>query len=108
MLLGTAQWNSTHGPRPTDVLLKKSSPERVSMPETFGNVQSQSLSLIVQRGWFSFSFFLSINGKIKVLIVYNFCVSLKQENEKKKSYAFTATFLVCITDVAQMMCMFYI
>lgn len=57
-----------------------------------------------------FPFIFSINGKNKMLIVYNFCVSLKQrENEeKKKSYASTATFLVCITDVAQMMCMFYI
>lgn len=42
-------------------------------------------------------------------IVYNFCVPLKEkENLKKKSKASTATFLVCITDVAQMMCMFYI
>lgn len=73
------------------------------------SVPQKSLSLIVQWGWVSFPFFFSINRKIKVLIVYNFCVSLKQwENEKKKSYAFTATFLVCITDVAQMMCMFYI
>lgn len=48
-----------------------------------------------------------------MLIVYNFCVPLKQKNKKtkrklEKSKAFTATFLVCITDVAQMMCMFYI
>lgn len=43
-------------------------------------------------------------------IVYNFCVPLKEKEnlKKKKSKASTATFLVCITDVAQMMCMFYI
>lgn len=42
-----------------------------------------------------------------MLIVYNLCVPLKKK-ELEKSKAFTATFLVCITDVAQMMCMFYI
>lgn len=43
----------------------------------------------------------------KSLIVYN-CVPLKQLKKLEKSKAFTATFLVCITDVAQMTCMFYI
>lgn len=33
---------------------------------------------------------------------------MKQKENYKKSKAFTATLLVCITDVAQMMCMFYI
>lgn len=41
-----------------------------------------------------------------MLIVYNFCPPPKQKENHKKP--FTATFLVYITDVAQMMCMFYI
>lgn len=48
------------------------------------SVPQKSLSLIVQWGWF-FPFYSVLMGKNKMLIVYNFCVSLIQrENEEKK------------------------
>lgn len=55
-------------------------------------------------------FFLSVltGEKKKSIIVYNLLCSTEAMRKLENSKAFTATIIVCITDVAQMMCMFYI
>lgn len=44
----------------------------------------------------------------KPLIVYNLLCSTEARRQLEERKALTATFLVCTTDVAQMVCMFYI
>lgn len=58
---------------------------------------------LIYLGFFSLSV---LTGEKIADCLQLLCSTETRKSEKSK--AFTATFLVCITDVAQMMCMFYI
>lgn len=69
----------------------------------FFSLSSEAVFFLIYLGFFSLSV---LTGEKIADCLQLLCSTETRKSEKSK--AFTATFLVCITDVAQMMCMFYI